>query len=158
VEKTIRLGSRDLVARGVKCGPHGGKNNKVKSVDSFLFEPQTKDEPRLRGSRVMSGDRRRLHQVPGVCSGSPENHFFTRLSHKAEAEDRVWLSGQNRSDRFVKLVRPVWGHRVSGSFEAVDTRRDRRDCVEAKRSAVTGHPSDGVTTTTSQSALGGHVS
>jgi hypothetical protein len=40
VEKTSRLSSRDLVASGVKCGPHGGKNSKMKSVDSFLVEPQ----------------------------------------------------------------------------------------------------------------------
>jgi hypothetical protein len=45
----------------------------------------------------MSGDWRRLHQVRGVCGGSPENHRVTRLSHKAEAEDRAWLLGQNRS-------------------------------------------------------------
>jgi hypothetical protein len=31
VEKTSRLRSRDLVASGVKCGPHGGLNNKMKS-------------------------------------------------------------------------------------------------------------------------------
>jgi hypothetical protein len=31
VEKTSRLGSRDLVAIGVKCGPHGGKNSGKKS-------------------------------------------------------------------------------------------------------------------------------
>jgi hypothetical protein len=30
VEKTIRLGSRDLVASRVKCRPHGGKNGKMK--------------------------------------------------------------------------------------------------------------------------------
>jgi hypothetical protein len=40
VEKTSRLGSRDPVASGVKCGPHGGKNIKMKSVDDFLVEPQ----------------------------------------------------------------------------------------------------------------------
>jgi hypothetical protein len=40
VEKTSRLGSRDPVASGVKCGPHGGKNDKMKLVDSFLVEPQ----------------------------------------------------------------------------------------------------------------------
>jgi hypothetical protein len=40
VEKTSRLGSRDLVASGVKCGLHGGKNNKMKSVDGFLVKPQ----------------------------------------------------------------------------------------------------------------------
>jgi hypothetical protein len=36
VEKTSRLHSRDPVA----SGPHGGKNNKMKSVDGFLVEPQ----------------------------------------------------------------------------------------------------------------------
>jgi hypothetical protein len=40
VEKTSRLDSRDPVASRVKCGPHGGKNSNMKSVDSFLVEPQ----------------------------------------------------------------------------------------------------------------------
>jgi hypothetical protein len=40
VEKTSRVRSRDPVASGVKCEPHGGKNSKMKSVDSFLVEPQ----------------------------------------------------------------------------------------------------------------------
>jgi hypothetical protein len=31
VEKTSRLGSKDPVASEVKCGPHGGKNDKMKS-------------------------------------------------------------------------------------------------------------------------------
>jgi hypothetical protein len=39
VEKTSRLRSRDPVASGVKCEPHGG-NNKMKSVDGFLVDPQ----------------------------------------------------------------------------------------------------------------------
>jgi hypothetical protein len=52
----------------------------------------------------MSGDWRRLHQIRGVCGGSPENHQVTRLSHKAVAEDRAWLSGQNRLDRFGEPV------------------------------------------------------
>jgi hypothetical protein len=52
----------------------------------------------------MSSDWQRLHQVRGVCSGPPENYQVTRLSHKAEAEDRAWLSGQNRPDRFGELV------------------------------------------------------
>jgi hypothetical protein len=30
VEKTSRLRSRDPVASRVKCGPHGGKNSKMK--------------------------------------------------------------------------------------------------------------------------------
>jgi hypothetical protein len=40
VEKTSRLCSRDSVPSGVKCGPHGGKNSEMKSVDGFLVEPQ----------------------------------------------------------------------------------------------------------------------
>jgi hypothetical protein len=40
VEKTSRLRSRDPMASGVKCGPHGGKNNNMKSVHGCLVEPQ----------------------------------------------------------------------------------------------------------------------
>jgi hypothetical protein len=46
----------------------------------------------------------------------------------------------------------------AGSFEAEDTRRDRKACVVATRSSVAGHPSDGATKKNSQSALGGRVS
>jgi hypothetical protein len=44
VEKTSRLRSRDPVASGVKCGPHGCKNSKMKSVDGFLVEPQNQGQ------------------------------------------------------------------------------------------------------------------
>jgi hypothetical protein len=74
VEKTSRLRSRDPMASGVKCGPHGGKNNKMKSWTVSWFSHKTKVETGLRGSRVMSDDWRRLHRVCGVSSGSPENH------------------------------------------------------------------------------------
>jgi hypothetical protein len=100
VEKTSRLGSRDPVASGVKCGPHGDKNGKMKSRIVSWLSLKTKVEPGLHGSRVMSGDWRRLHQVCGVSGGSPENHRVNWLSHKGEAEDRAWLLGQNRPDRF----------------------------------------------------------
>jgi hypothetical protein len=73
-EKTSRLRSRDPVASGVKCGPHGGKNSKMKSWTVSWLSLKTKVESGLRGSRVMSGDWRRLHRVHGVSSGSPENH------------------------------------------------------------------------------------
>jgi hypothetical protein len=75
VEKTSRLRSRDPVASGVKCGPHGGMNSKMKSWTVSWLSLKTKVEPGLRGSRVMSGDWRRLHRVLGVSSGSPENHW-----------------------------------------------------------------------------------
>jgi hypothetical protein len=74
VEKTSRLGSRDPVDSGVECGLHGGKNGKMKSWTVSWMILKTKVEPGLRGSRVMSGDCRRLHRVRGVSGGSPENH------------------------------------------------------------------------------------
>jgi hypothetical protein len=106
-EKISRLGSGQPVASRVKYGPHGGKNDKMKLRRFSWLSHKTKVEQGLSGRQVMSGDWRRLHQVREVCGGSPENHQVTRLSHKAEAEDRAWLSGQtgligleNRSDRF----------------------------------------------------------
>jgi hypothetical protein len=42
VEKTSRLHSRDQVARGVKCGPHGGMNSKMKSWTVSWLSVKTK--------------------------------------------------------------------------------------------------------------------
>jgi hypothetical protein len=46
----------------------------------------------------------------------------------------------------------------SGIFEAEDTRWDRKACVETKKVAVTGHPSDGENLKTPKTALEGLVS
>jgi hypothetical protein len=54
VEKTSRLRSRDPVASGVKCGPHGGMNSKMKSWTISWLSLKTKVETGLCGSRVMS--------------------------------------------------------------------------------------------------------
>jgi hypothetical protein len=107
VEKTSRLRSRDPVANGVKCGPHGGKNDKMKSWMVSWLNLKTKVEPGQRGSRVMSGDWRRLHRVHGVSSGSPENHWVPWLIYKAKTEEpkksvqqhRTGLTGGYQSDR-----------------------------------------------------------
>jgi hypothetical protein len=40
VDMTSRVRSRDPVASGVRCEPHGGKNSKMKLVHGFLVEPQ----------------------------------------------------------------------------------------------------------------------
>jgi hypothetical protein len=45
-----------------------------------------------------------------------------------------------------------------GIFEAEDTRRDRKACIESKEAAVVGHPSDGAMTKISDFTLEGHVS
>jgi hypothetical protein len=46
----------------------------------------------------------------------------------------------------------------SGIFEAEDTRRDHKACVDAKQVTVAGHPSDGESLRTSKIALKGLVS
>jgi hypothetical protein len=107
VEKTNRLGSRDLVASGVKCEPHGGKNCGTKSWTVSWLSLKTKVELGQCGSQVMSGDWRRLHRVRGVCSGFSENHWITRLSHKIEAEDTTRRCGHpRRLNRPGGAVRP----------------------------------------------------
>jgi hypothetical protein len=57
VEKTSRLGTRDPVASGVKCGPHSGKNSKMKSWMVYWLSLKTKVEPGLHGSRVTRSSR-----------------------------------------------------------------------------------------------------
>jgi hypothetical protein len=97
VEKTSRLGSRDPVASGVKCGPHGGNNGKMESWTVSWLSLKTKVEPGLRGSRVMSGDWSRLHQVRGVSGGSPENQWGSWLIHKAKTEEPKTEVQQHRT-------------------------------------------------------------
>jgi hypothetical protein len=110
VEKTSRLRSRDPLASGVKCEPHGGKNGKMKSWTVSWLSLRTKVEPGLRGSRVMSGDWQILHRVRGISGGSPENHLVPWFIHKVKTEEpkmevqqhRTGLTGgSNRSDRWV---------------------------------------------------------
>jgi hypothetical protein len=80
------------------------------------------------------------------------------LIHKAKTKEpktvlqqcQTGLTGGHRSDQCATTQ--------SGIFEAEDTRRDRMACVEAKRGAVTGHPSDGENLKTSKTALEGLVS
>jgi hypothetical protein len=125
VDKTSRLGSRDPVASGVKCRPHGGMNSKMKSWTVSWLSLKTKVELGLRGSRVMSGDWRRLHRVRGVSGGSPENHWVPWMIHKAKTEEpKTEMQRSDQSDR--------WATTQSGDFETEDTRRDREACVEAK--------------------------
>jgi hypothetical protein len=57
---------------------------------------------------------------------------------------------QHRSDRCATTQ--------SGIFEADDTCRDHRACVEAKQVAVAEHPSDGENLKTSKTTLEGLVS
>jgi hypothetical protein len=107
VEKTSRLSSKDPVASGVKSGPHGGLNGKMKSWTVCWLSLKTKIEPGQRGSQVMSCDWWRLHRVRGVSSGSPENHCVPWLIHKAKTEEpkmevqqhQTGLIGRDQSDQ-----------------------------------------------------------
>jgi hypothetical protein len=81
------------------------------------------------------------------------------LIHKAKTEEpktemqqlQTGLTGEeHRSDRCAPTQ--------SGDFESKDTSRHRKACVEAKKVAVAGHPSDGAMTKISDFALEGHVS
>jgi hypothetical protein len=84
----------------------------------------------LRGSRVMSGDWQRLHRVCGVSNGSPENHWVPWLIHKAKTEEPKTVVQQHQTGGY----RSDWCVTTqSGDFEAEDTRRDRKACVEAKQ-------------------------
>jgi hypothetical protein len=126
-------------------------NNKMKSWTVSWLSLKIKVEPGLRGSQVMSGDWRRLHRVRGVSGGSPENHWVPWLIHKAKTEEpkmvlqqcQIGLTGG--SDRCATTQ--------SGIFEAEDTRRDRKACVEATQGAVAGHPSVEESLKTSKTAL-----
>jgi hypothetical protein len=81
------------------------------------------------------------------------------LIHKAKIEEPKMelqqrqtglTGGSDRSDRCATTQ--------SGIFEAEDTRRDRKACVEAKQVAVAGHPSDGESFKSSKTSLEGLVS
>jgi hypothetical protein len=150
--ETSRLRSRDPVASGVKCGPHGGKNGKMMSWTVSWLTLKTKVEPRLHGSQVMSGDWRRLHRVRGVSSGSPENNWVPWLIHKAKTEVLKTEVQQHRTGlTSVRRRSPETSKwRTSVGIARLASR--------LSKFAVTGHPSDGVMTKTSKSSLEGHVS
>jgi hypothetical protein len=100
------------VASGVKCGLHGGMNSKMKSWTVSWLSLKSKVDPGLSGSRVMSGDWRRLHRVRGFSGGSPENHWVPWLIHKAKTEEPKTVlqqcqtdltGGSDQSDRWVPV-------------------------------------------------------
>jgi hypothetical protein len=82
-------------------------NSKMMSWMVSWLSLKTKVEPGLRGSRVISGEWRKLHRVRGVSNGSPKNNWVPRLIHKANTEEpktvlqqcQTGLTGGYRSDR-----------------------------------------------------------
>jgi hypothetical protein len=90
-EKTSRLRSRDPVASGVKCEPHGGKNVKMKSWMVSWLSLKTKVEPGLCGSRVISGD---------WFTRKPLGSLVDPQSQDRRTEDGCAIAS-DRSDRWV---------------------------------------------------------
>jgi hypothetical protein len=159
VEKTSWLRSRGPVASGVKCGPHGGKNNKRKSWTVSWLSLKIKVEPGLCGSRVMSGDWRTLHRVRGVSSGSPENNWVPWLIHKAKTEEPKTEVQQHQTgltDEEHQFDRCATTQ--SGDIQAEDTRKDRKYCVKAKQVCVHWGSVRWSDDKISEFALEGHVS
>jgi hypothetical protein len=152
VDKTSRLRSRDTVASGVKCGPHRGKNSKMKSWTASWLSLKTKVEPGLCGSRVMSGHWRRLHRVHGIFGGSPQNHWVPWLIHKAKTEEPKTVVQQHNTG--------LTG--VGRRSPETSKRRTRvgiaRLASRLSKFAVAGHLSDGAMTKISEFTLEGHVS
>jgi hypothetical protein len=91
--ETSRPDSRDPVASGVKCGPHGGKKSKTKSST---------------GAGAGSGSR--LEFARGVCGGSPKNRWVTWLSHKTKTGDSAGGDGI-RARREASMPADAWRDR-----------------------------------------------
>jgi hypothetical protein len=82
----------------------------------------------------MSGDWRRLHRVHGVSGGSPENHWVPWLIHKAKTEEPKTEMQQLQTGLTSEEHQSDWcATTQSGDFEAEETRRDHKVCVEAKQ-------------------------
>jgi hypothetical protein len=142
VEKTSRLGSRDLVDSGVKWGPHGGNNSKTKSWTVSWLSLKTKVKTGLRGSRVLSGDRRRLHQV-------------RRVSRKSLG----FLVDPKSQGRRPEAAALDWFDRCATTHSETSKRRTRvgiaRLALRLSKFAVASHSSDGATTKFPKMPFGG---
>jgi hypothetical protein len=120
--ETSRLGSRDPVDGGTRCGPHDGETSKTKS---WTIEP------------VHGGGRvKRLGGRPNRARG------VWWFAHKTIRGRFLGLGLKTKSEGPTRRRRDLG---VSGSFEAEDTRWDRMACVGRTRGAAKAWPSDGKT-------------
>jgi hypothetical protein len=121
-------------------------------MDGFLVEPQR--QGRAGTAWEPSHEWRLAEATPGSrgfqwCTRKPLGSLVDPQSQDRRTEDGA-AAVPDRSDRCATTQ--------SGIFEAEDTRRDRKACVEAKLVAVAGHPSDGESLKTSKTTLEGLVS
>jgi hypothetical protein len=113
--ETSRLGSRDPVDGGTRCGPHSGETSRTKS---WTIEP-------VHGGGRVKG----LGGWPGRARG------VWRFAHKTIRGRFLGLGLKTKSED------PTRDPGVSGSFEAEDTRWDRMACVGRTRGAAKAWPS-----------------
>jgi hypothetical protein len=120
--ETSRLGSRDPVDDGTRCGPHGGETSKTKS---WTIKP------------VHDGGRdKRLGGRPDRARG------VWWFAHKTIGGRFLSLGLKTKSEDPTRRRRDPG---VSGSFKAEDTRRVCMACVGRKWGAAKAWPSDGKT-------------
>jgi hypothetical protein len=120
--ETSRLGSRDPVDGGTRCGPHGGEMSKTKS---WTIEP------------VHGGGRvKRLGGRTGRARG------VWWFAHKTIGGRFLGLGLKTKSEGPTRRRRDPG---ISGSFEAEDTWRDRMACVGRTRGVAKAWPFDGKT-------------
>jgi hypothetical protein len=93
-----------------------------------------------RRSEPVQGSGSQPMSARGVCSGSPQN----RPGYLVEPQNQDRRLGGQRRDPG-----------AARSFEAEDTCRDHKACVEATRRAIAGHPSDGAKKHIPKVPLGG---
>jgi hypothetical protein len=117
-----RLGSRDPVDGGTRCGTHGVETSKTTSWTIEAVHG---------GGRVMG-----LGGRPGRARG------VWWFAHKTIGGRFLGLGLKTKSEDPTRRRRDPG---VSGSVEAEDTRRDRMACVGRTRGAAKVWPSDGKT-------------
>jgi hypothetical protein len=121
-------------------------------MDGFFVEPQ--NQGRARTTWEPSHEWRLAEATPSSrgfqwFNGKPLGSLVDPQSQDRRTEDGA-AAAPDRSDRCATTQ-----YRI---FEAEDTCRDCKACIEAKQVAVAGHPSDGAMTKTSKTALEGLVS
>jgi hypothetical protein len=105
VEKTSRLRSRDPVASGVKFGPHGGMNSKMKSWTVSWLSLKTKVEP---GTTWEPSHEWRLAEATPSSRGfrwftkKPLGSLVDPQSQDRRTEDDA-AAVPDRSDRWVPI-------------------------------------------------------
>jgi hypothetical protein len=126
MDQISRLGLRDPAASGIKCGPHGGKNNKTKSWTISWLSLKTKVKSGRRGGQVMSGYWWEVTPSPRGFKW-----FTTKpLGYLAEpqSQDRRLARGCQAKTGLTGL-----GSRALGRLEAEDTWHDRKCCIGARQ-------------------------